>query len=243
MTARRTGTLAAVLVAAGALLVVLLVTWAASIGPSEVLRGTGPTPSTPTVSVTQSAPAAAPGSQKPPPPQPNNKDLLHVVAIVLNIATAVLAVVLLVQLVRWARRARRIHRLRLARRAALGDDEFEVIEPGVAVARELLADADAQRDLLTDGTPRNAVVSCWCRFETSAAAAGLERQPWETSSEFTLRVLDLVEADTVAVSRLGGLYREARFSEHELTEDDRAEALAALDEIHRTIHRPAGAPA
>ena len=48
-------------------------------------------------------------------------------------------------------------------------------------------------------------------------------------------MLDLVDADPAAVSRLAGLYREARFSEHELTEADRPAALEALDAIHRTI--------
>lgn len=67
----------------------------------------------------------------------------------------------------------------------------------------------------------------------------MERHEWETSSEYTLRILDLVAADTAAVTRLAGLYREARFSTHELTEADRAAALAALDEIHRTIRAPA----
>ncbi len=47
------------------------------------------------------------------------------------------------------------------------------------------------------------------------------RQPWETSSEFTLRLLDRVSADDAAVSRLEGLYREARFSDHEIDESRR----------------------
>ena len=45
------------------------------------------------------------------------------------------------------------------------------------------------------------------------------------SSEFTLRILDLVEADPRAVSALAALFREARFSEHEVTEDDRQPAI------------------
>jgi hypothetical protein len=50
-----------------------------------------------------------------------------------------------------------------------------------------------------------------------------------------MRVLDLVDAHEPAVSRLGALYREARFSEHDLTEADRQAAVEALDAIHRTI--------
>ena len=115
-----------------------------------------------------------------------------------------------------------------------------MLEPPQRVARALVEGAAEQRQLLAEGgTPRNAVVECWHRFETAAAAAGLERRAWETSSEYTMRVLDLVDAHQPAVSRLGDLYREARFSEHELTEADREAALEALDAIHRTIGVPA----
>ncbi|MDF1602997.1 DUF4129 domain-containing protein [Nocardioides sp. YIM 152315] len=240
MTARRAGTVAVTLVSVGVVLAVLLVTWAASIGPHDVLRGEGWQPET-TVSPTPADGAATAQAQPDPDDAetvPHNEGLLHVLALVLNVAAAVLAAWLLVRLTRWTRRARRERRRRIARQRALGGAEFDVMEPGAAVARDLLADADAQRDLLSGGTPRNAVVACWHRFEVTAAAAGIERKPWETSSEYTLRILDLVAADTAAVGRLAGLYREARFSEHDLSEDDRSAALAALDEVHRTIRAP-----
>lgn len=236
MIARRAGTLAAALVAAGVLLAVLLVTWAASIGPSNVLRGDGigkATPSAEPSRSTSSSPDAGP---------PQNLDQggdgtgsLHVLATVLNVATVVVGLLLVAWLVRWLWRLTRTRRARAARRVALEREAFGAVEPRVAVARELLADAASQRAALLDGTPRNAVVDCWHRFELSAAAAGLERHAWETSSEHTLRVLDLVEAAPASVSGLARLYREARFSEHELTEADRAGAMEALDEIHRTI--------
>lgn len=120
------------------------------------------------------------------------------------------------------------------------EPEFTVLEPSEAVREAMLGDAAAQRQELVDAeSPRNAVVACWHRFETQAAAAGVGRRPWETSSEYTMRVLDLVDAHQPAVSRLGQLYREARFSEHEVTEEHRDEALEALDAIHRTIGIPA----
>jgi len=237
MTARRAGTLAVALVAAGVLLAVLLVTWAASIGPSEVLRGDGPSKASPTAVPSASQSVAEPdsdtGEEQERPAR--HSTFTRVVALVLNIATVVVVVLLLVQLVRWSVRVRRVRRARRTRLTALGADEFEVVEPSTAVARELLADAEAQRAALADGTPRNAVVACWHRFEIAAAAAGIERLVWETPSEYAIRVLDLVDADPASVSRLAGLYREARFSAHELTEADRAAAIEALDAIHHTI--------
>jgi hypothetical protein len=236
MTARRAGTLAVALVSAGVLLAVLLVTWAASIGPSEVLRGDGFGKASPTVEPSGSTTASG-GAQPIPSPEHagDGKGLLHVMALVLNLATVAVAVLLVVWLVRWLRRLRWVRRARVARIAAVEQTAFDVLQPSEAVARELLSDADAQRTALTGGTPRNGIVECWHRFELAAAAAGVDRQVWETSSEHTLRILNLVEAAPAPVSRLAGLYREARFSEHELTEADRAAALESLDEIHRTI--------
>src|SRR5207253_2820783 len=98
-------------------------------------------------------------------------------------------------------------------------------DDGAPPADEEPPDVELQRQLLLDtASPRNAVVACWHRFEAQAEAGGVGRHPWETSSEYTIRVLDLVDAHQPAVSRLAALYREARFSEHELTEQHRADA-------------------
>jgi uncharacterized protein DUF4129 len=241
MNARRSGTLAVALVAVGVLLGVVLVTWAASIGPSEVLRGDGSAITAPTPQESQSASAEEDASPEPRPDDGGGRTgWIRAIAVLLNIATVVVVIALLVWILRWLVGVRRVRRARATRSVEL-EGAFDVVEPGTAVARELLADADGQRAALTDGTPRNAVVACWHRFELASAAAGVERRDWETSSEHTLRVLDLVAADPAAVSVLAGLYREARFSEHDLTEVDRTVALEALDRIHRTVHGPVSA--
>ena len=100
--------------------------------------------------------------------------------------------------------------------------------------------AREQRAVLAEGSPRNAIVACWHQFEEQAATAGVRRQPWETSSEFTLRVLDRLAADSAAVTTLAELYRAARHSTHEITEADRAEAQVALDVVHRSLGRSVG---
>jgi Domain of unknown function (DUF4129) len=239
MRARRASTVAVASVVATTLLVVLLAAWASSIGPSGVLRGDGlPSPSRPSATATSTP--SQPSQQQ---AQEQDADTggtrpwVRALAALVDLAVLAAALVATVLLVR---RARRVRRERLARRRK---DEavasaFEVL-PATAAAREILADAPEQRALLLEGSPRNAVVACWHRFETQAARAGLDRHPWETSSEYTMRVLDLVDAYQPAVTRLGELYREARFSEHEVTEALRQEALDALDTIHRTIGVPA----
>lgn len=240
MSARRASTLAVASVVASALLVVVLAAWASSIGPSGVLRGEGPSPAgTPTPTASSSASADPGGAPIEPPEERGTPSWVRAFALLVDLAVAVGVVLLVARyaaapLVRSVRRRRRARWRRTPQRV-----DLPVLEPPAALAREMLADADSQRRLLVeDGSPRNAVVGCWHRFETQAATAGLARGPWETSSEYTLRVLDLVEAHQPAVTRLGALYREARFSEHELTEAHRREALEALDAIHRTIGVP-----
>ena len=73
------------------------------------------------------------------------------------------------------------------------------------------------------------------RFEQQAEGAGVHRRRWETSSEFTLRVLDRIDADSEAVMVLAELYRDARHSGHDITEDSRRRALEALDVVHRSL--------
>jgi len=241
MSARRAGTLAVAGVVATALLVVVLAAWASSIGPSDVLRGAGPPQTTRSASTDGPTASAGPPASDLDRRRSGTPSWVRVVAVVLNVAVAaavvVLALRLAVPLARDVRRRRRARRER-GGRGGPDDVEFAVVTPPEAAAREIIADAEAQRRLLTEGVPRNAVVACWHRFEAAGAAAGVERRTWETSSEYTMRLLDLVDAHEPAVTRLAELYRRARFSEHEVTEADRRAALEALDEIHRTVGVP-----
>lgn len=212
------------------LVVLLLATWAASVGPQEVLRGDGPER------------AAELDREEPPDEKPDGTrepgtasatDRSSTWVGVLSAIVQLLCVALLgyavVSIVRRGRRPRWWHR-----RAAPDpppDADFEVLEPQ-RTAEALVADAGLQMAMLLEGEPRNAIVACWHRFEVQASSVGLAREPWETSSEFTLRLLDLVSADPAAVAELAGLYREARFSDHDVDETSRARAVAALDVLH-----------
>ena len=57
------------------------------------------------------------------------------------------------------------------------------------VAAAITADAEAQQSALRRGTPRNAIVECWLRLEAAVVAAGVPRNPADTSTELTQRVL------------------------------------------------------
>jgi hypothetical protein len=117
------------------------------------------------------------------------------------------------------------------------EPEFEAPD----VPEELLAGARAGIDLLLTGDPRNAIVATWLGLETSAAATGLPRDPAETSTEYTARVIGTWAVDRDRLADLAALYREARFSVHDLGEAHRARAVADLRVLHADLERVAGA--
>jgi hypothetical protein len=236
MSPARAGTSAAAAVLAAAGLLLVLVTWAASIGPDQVVTGghvqrvQAPTQSATDPSGSQPDPLAEARSQHPgQPPR-----WLGAIAWVLELLT--LAVVLFL-VGRLLRKLRRLWRARSRPRPSVpAEVDFEVLGSASHVGEVIEADAADQRaELAEAGTPRNAIVECWHRFEEQAVRAGLARRPWQTTAEFVLGVLDLVGADRGAVSRLADLYREARFSDHPMTATHRAAALDALDQVHRSL--------
>ena len=238
MTPQRASVTAVAGVLAAVGLMLLLVTWAATIGPQQVLNSEGKPPSyDPLPSTTGTASAAPlPGDSR----NAGGGDQNTIFA-VFTIVAALLAAVLMLALVLYAIRwllTRDWHRS--PREVEPEEVAFDTLEAPAILTSQLLQDAEHQRALLTTGSPRNAIVACWHRFEEQASVIGVRRRPWETSSEFTLRVLDRVSADTSAVTTLAELYRDARHSRHEITEDTRAQALAALDVIHRSLSTRTG---
>jgi hypothetical protein len=103
------------------------------------------------------------------------------------------------------------------------------------IAAAVTEDADAQFSALATGSPRNAVVACWVRLEDTVVASGLPRDPAETSSEFTARVLSMYAVTPAAIDELARLYREARFSVHEIGERHREDAVRALRRLHEDL--------
>ena len=128
------------------------------------------------------------------------------------------------------------HRPRVRWRAPGAEREqpFDVLPD---IAQSVADDAAEQRAALLRGTPRNAIVECWQRLEDVVAAAGLPRNRADTSTEFTHRVLASYSLDEAAVLTLADLYREARFSTHDMSSSDRLTAVDALDAIHDGLRR------
>ncbi|NYJ75264.1 DUF4129 domain-containing protein [Allobranchiibius huperziae] len=81
------------------------------------------------------------------------------------------------------------------------------------------------------GSPRAGIIAAWVRLEGIAADAGVPPHRSETPAELTIRVLDGMDVPGRWILRLADLYREARFSDHPMSEDDRAEAVHCLNSL------------
>lgn len=103
----------------------------------------------------------------------------------------------------------------------------------------LLEGAGDRMEHLATGAPTDAIVACWVRLEEEVVAAGLKEDPSRTSSEVVADVLGDYDVDAGALAELAALYREARFSEHALTESHRARARDALTTVHVDLRRAA----
>ncbi len=222
-----------VLAAVGLLLVLLA--WAATIGPDEVVAG-GREPSYESLSPTpvDNADAAADARDR---DRPRHELLWMILTVTATLLAGVLLLAVLLSSVRWLL-TRNWHR---RRERDPEEISFELLG-APALAQAVAAGASRQRRVLNEGSPRNAIVACWHQFEEQAASVGVRRSPWETSSEFTLRVLDRLSADPSAVTELAELYRDARHSQHEVTEESRSRAMAALDRIHESLDVRSGSP-
>ena len=108
-----------------------------------------------------------------------------------------------------------------------------------AVPDRVLRSAAEREAVLEAGEPRNAIVAAWLSLEEAIAESGLPREPAETSTEYTARVLRTWDVDRGRIAELAALYREARFSRHALTETHRRHAVAALAVLHEDLLRVA----
>ena len=221
------------LAAAGVGVAVVLLLWVSSVGPVRLLGAPrapfglpkAPRPAVPTGHL------PTPKGSAPPQPTidfsqgaeaPGWFSLLIKALVVLLIAVVVLALL------------RYVLALLRARAERAPDTGFDVLPQGPAA---VVDDAEAQLAALGTGSPRNAIVACWLRLEDAVAEAGMPRRPSETSAELTARVLRQWSVDADAIADLAGLYREARFSRHEMTEPSRTAAVEALRRLHADLRR------
>jgi hypothetical protein len=215
-------------------LMLLMVMFAARSGPERIFAGPLHDPSLRPVDPSYSFAPLPGGSGQPREGRFHSNPILEAVGWVIKILVLVCVLWLLY---RGARRLLQYLAERTPRPKPKGPEhvDFDVLDDPEPLVEEMRRDADEQFELLLGGNPRNAIVACWDRFEEQAERVNASRKPWETSSEFTLRLLEAVSADAGSVSRLEALYREARFSAHEIDEGRRQAAVEALRAIHASL--------
>ncbi|WP_298888855.1 DUF4129 domain-containing protein [uncultured Serinicoccus sp.] len=169
----------------------------------------------------QTAATAVPTESRPPPQDGWQVDWLLVGALLLVVVVVLLIV-----------------RALLARDRD-GDEPLGMEEDEQLAALLEASGDDVRYRALAEGDPRNAVVACWVALEEAVRRSGLPDNPAETASELTRRVLSRWEVDETSIRTLSEAYREARFSRHPVSEQQREQAVAALDRIHEGLRRRA----
>ena len=159
----------------------------------------------------------------PPPSAGTSTGWLLLVAIGIAVALLALAVFL------WWRAGRR----RLATEGADMLVETDVLAPLPALRAGL---AEAERRLLTETDPTDAIIAAWLALEEAAATSGVRRKPSQTPTEFTLGVIEGTGVDAEPVRGLLRLYHRARFSVVGSPADDLAAARRCISELAASWH-------
>jgi hypothetical protein len=85
---------------------------------------------------------------------------------------------------------------------------------------------------------RAAIIACYVAMEKSLAKKGARRAAADTPDELLARATAEGIVHGPAAERLTGLFYEARFSRHQLTDADREQADRALDELAAELREP-----
>ena len=138
---------------------------------------------------------------------------------------AVLALLaLLWAALRWFERRRKPTRTRTV--VQIGVEAEVAIEANAHVLETGLAAAISM--FSTSRDPGNAVIQAWLALEGATAMAGLRRDPAETTSEFTARILYRSRRSAAPISELLALYQRVRFGDHQPSPQDIVAARSAL---------------
>lgn len=132
---------------------------------------------------------------------------------------------------RPAPRARDVHSAAAERAREVEPEpepEPEALRSGIELALQQL---DEQHE------PADAVVRAWLGLQETAEESGILRQPAETPTEFTSRILRSALTDDRAIRTLLRLYLRTRFGDHPVTRDDVAAVREALQELVATWRR------
>ncbi len=126
------------------------------------------------------------------------------------VLAALVAMAILYGVVRWLR-----HLMRRAPAISVVRTGADVGAPSEADARIVRSGLAAALLILdSERSSTDAVVLAWQGLQDAAAAAGLDRRPAETASEFTARILYRSRGSAEPIAVLLSLYQRVRFGHH-----------------------------
>lgn len=226
---------AEVLLSGGFVATIALVLVAASTAPTKVVGGLrpwgGPVPAPPPPpAVSMTASATVSGAPATSTPSASSAAFAQALAIGMRVLVLVAVVTLVVVGVRWWRQQRMVT-IRSLDKAA--PPPAHVIAAEVREAVD--AEAEAQLELVAEGPPREGILACWHAIEAAVAEASgsSPTHHWRTltPTELAAAARESYDLPAAPLSALASLYREARFSTHELGDTHRARAIASLQEL------------
>jgi hypothetical protein len=97
---------------------------------------------------------------------------------------------------------------------------------------------DSADDLRAEPEPRRAVLAAYARMEGALAPRGAGRLRHETALEYLDRLLARRNLEPEPLRRLTGLFELARFSDHQVTQAMRDDAVGALEAITASLRSP-----
>ncbi|MFC1441380.1 DUF4129 domain-containing protein [Streptacidiphilus sp. N1-10] len=144
----------------------------------------------------------------------------EVLLVLISLLAVAAVVVLAVFVSRWLQ-ARRTPPPVLRSTLAPEDDDGATLGDAVRAGRLALQGEDV----------RAAVIACYAAMEESLVAGGVRRHAADSPADLLRRASEAGLLAGLAPHQLAGLFREARYSTHPMTESDLQQARAALDEI------------
>lgn len=97
---------------------------------------------------------------------------------------------------------------------------------------------DSAQDLRAEPDPRRAILAAYARMERALTPRGAGRWRHETALEYLGRLLDQRNLEPEPLRRLTGLFQLARFSDHQVTQAMRDDAIVALEAITASLRSP-----
>ena len=220
---RRAGTATGLLLTAAAILTpVGLLVFGRKLSQAE-----GQQPDNGPETIASTSQSQPPGQRIKPPVVQKGLSLYDKIAMgVLYLVVAAALAMLLYAVINWLRNRR-------FSRQALPMVEFSPLDPEVEQLTEAVAAGAAALEY--EGDAREAVIACYAAMEQAVSAGGSERRATDTPEEFLSRVTAAHLIPEGPARDLTELFREARFSRHPITEQQRNAAREALSVISEAL--------